>query len=114
VRRSFRQSRPASERHDRTYSRSPHRERNPAESCNLGRCMRAPRILVDVPADADALAALQVRPGIHLVQTTPSEAERPLHSELICDAEILFCTYPPTNFEEMRCLKWIQLTSTGY
>jgi phosphoglycerate dehydrogenase-like enzyme len=27
---------------------------------------------------------------------------------------VLFCTYPPKNFQELQKLRWIQLASTGY
>ncbi len=29
-------------------------------------------------------------------------------------AEVLFCTFPPTNHHELSALKWIQIASTGY
>ena len=32
----------------------------------------------------------------------------------LADADVLFCTFPPTNFAEMRKLRWVQIASTGY
>ncbi|HVJ66567.1 MAG TPA: D-2-hydroxyacid dehydrogenase, partial [Caulifigura sp.] len=42
------------------------------------------------------------------------ERARELPKDLIENAEVLFCTFPPTNLEVMRALKWIQISSTGY
>ncbi len=30
------------------------------------------------------------------------------------DVDALFCTFPPTNFADMRALRWVQISSTGY
>lgn len=73
------------------------------------------KILVDVPVDPPALAALQ-QAGRHVFDciTPPVEAARPLEPERLRDADILFCSLPPTNFADLHGLKWIQLASTGY
>ena len=33
---------------------------------------------------------------------------------MLAKAEVLFCTFPPENFFEMKRLRWIQITSAGY
>ena len=73
------------------------------------------RILIDFPADAAALGALQ-RSGPHIIDCleTPAEAARELDPARIADVEALFCTKPPTNFADMRAVKWVQLASAGY
>jgi phosphoglycerate dehydrogenase-like enzyme len=44
----------------------------------------------------------------------PGEIIRDLDPALIEDADILLTTFPPSNFELMKSLRWIQLISTGY
>lgn len=44
----------------------------------------------------------------------PAEKARELNPELIRDADILFCTVPPSNHRAMPQLKWIQIASVGY
>jgi len=73
------------------------------------------KLLIDVPVEPAALAALQAS-GRHEIDviTPPAEIARPLDAARIADADVLFCTFPPTNIADLRGLKWIQLASTGY
>ena len=73
------------------------------------------KLLIDVPAEPAALAALQAS-GRHEIDviTPPAETARPLDAARIAEADVLFCTFPPTNIADLRGLKWIQLASTGY
>src|SRR3954465_4930705 len=73
------------------------------------------KILVDVPGDPAALATLQ-RSGRYEIDciAPPAETARPLETARIADADVLFCTIPPTNFGEMRSVKWVQIASAGY
>src|SRR6476469_5825766 len=79
-------------------------------------CFSMPvRILVDLPAAAESLRRLQSMPGVLVVQVeSPEERRRALSAELIENVEILFCTQPPTNFDDMKALKLIQIASAGY
>ena len=72
-------------------------------------------VLIDVPVEPEVLARLQAS-GRHTFDPVvpPAEVERALPAERIRDAEVLFCTFPPTNLEEMPALRWIQIASTGY
>ncbi len=73
------------------------------------------KILVDVPAEPAALTALQASGRFAVdVITPPAETARPLDAARITDADVLFCSIPPTNFADMRQVKWVQLASTGY
>jgi phosphoglycerate dehydrogenase-like enzyme len=73
------------------------------------------RILVDLPAATESLRRLQSMPGVLVVQVeTPDERRRALPAELIENIEILFCTQPPTNFDDMKALKFVQIASAGY
>lgn len=73
------------------------------------------KILVDVPVEQAALAVLQ-QSGRHEIDciSPPSEAVRMLEPTRIRDIEVLFCDFPPSNLDDMRALKWIQVASSGY
>src|SRR5476649_1422033 len=73
------------------------------------------KLLVDVPVEPAALATLQ-QSGRHTIDcvTPPEETARALDPARLRDVEGLFCTFPPTNFADLRALKWIQLASTSY
>ncbi len=73
------------------------------------------KVLIDVPVEPAALAALQ-KSGRYEIDcvTSPAEEARPLDPARIRGTEVLFCTFPPTNFTDMSALKWVQLASTGY
>lgn len=73
------------------------------------------KIVIDIAAYAPALAALQSRGDCQVeVIQPPEERSRELHPDVIRDADVLFCTLPPTNHTLMRRLKWIQIASVGY
>jgi phosphoglycerate dehydrogenase-like enzyme len=73
------------------------------------------KLLIDVPVEPAALAALEKCGQFEIdVISPPAEAARQLPPERVADADVLFCTVPPSNHEEMRALKWIQIASTGY
>jgi phosphoglycerate dehydrogenase-like enzyme len=73
------------------------------------------KIVIDVPAHPEALAALRQKTDWRIeVINPPEERARDLNPDIIQDAIILFCTYPPTNYALMRNLKWIQIASVGY
>jgi len=73
------------------------------------------KVLVDVPVEKRALQALEATGKFKFdVIDPPEEVARPLGPQRISDAEVLFCTFPPTNFEDMKAVKWVQISSTGY
>ncbi len=72
------------------------------------------RILVDVEPDEASLAALKARPDIEIEIIPFAESARELPATLIESIEILFCSFPPLNFEDMRRVRWIQIASSGY
>lgn len=73
------------------------------------------KLLIDVAVEPAALAALE-RAGTFAIDciTPPVEAARSLDPARIADADVLFCTFPPTNFADMKAVRWVQLASTGY
>ncbi len=73
------------------------------------------KVVIDVAPFEPALAPLQKRADcqIELIEP-PEEKARELAPAIIADADILFCTIPPTNHRVMEKLKWIQIASVGY
>jgi phosphoglycerate dehydrogenase-like enzyme len=72
-------------------------------------------VLIDMPIFEASLDALRQMPGIKVtVVETPEEIKRPLPKEQIIDCDVLFCTVPPENHEQMSRLKLIQISSAGY
>lgn len=73
------------------------------------------KILVDVAVEPASLAALQKSGRLEIdCISPPAEVARPLDPERIAEAEVLFCTIPPTNIADMKRLRWVQIASTGY
>lgn len=73
------------------------------------------KILIDVPVESATLERLR-RETRHdfAVIDPPAEAARPLPTDLVADADVLFCTVPPSNHAELKRWKWVQIASTGY
>lgn len=72
-------------------------------------------ILIDVPLDEAAVARLRARPDVRLTVAEPiAEEARPLPTEMLRPANILFCSVPPTNFDELTALEWVQICSSGF
>ena len=73
------------------------------------------KIVVDVPVEESILARLRAAGRHHFeVINPPAEVARALPVELIAGADVLFCSYPPTNHADMVAWHWVQLASTGY
>jgi phosphoglycerate dehydrogenase-like enzyme len=73
------------------------------------------KMLIDVPIDNAAMSALLKMGRFQLeVLDPPAEVARPINAATLRDVQALFCTFPPTNFDEARSLRWVQLSSTGY
>lgn len=74
-----------------------------------------PIVLIDIPVHAPSLARLRAISSVDVrLVDPPEERKRHLPPELIRDAEILMCTFPPENFSDMTSLRWLQITSAGY
>lgn len=73
------------------------------------------KILVDVPVEPSALQALEATGKFEFeIIDPPEETARPLDAGRIANVEVLFCSTPPTNFGDMKAIKWVQIASTGY
>jgi len=72
-------------------------------------------ILIDMPVYAPHLNSLQKMQEVQVILVEhPEERQRILPQELIEVCDILLCTFPPENQEEMIRLKMIQIGSAGY
>jgi phosphoglycerate dehydrogenase-like enzyme len=71
-------------------------------------------ILIDMPVEAAALQHLRSIPGLNVRLIEPKEESRPLSADIISDVHILFCTFPPENISDMKCLELIQISTAGY
>ncbi|MEW5979113.1 MAG: D-2-hydroxyacid dehydrogenase [Acidobacteriota bacterium] len=71
-------------------------------------------ILVDMPLLPSELEALHAIPGVRVQTVEPEERVRSLPSNLVRDAQVLFCTFPPSNLAEMEKLELVQVSTAGY
>lgn len=61
------------------------------------------------------MAALQKMLGVNVdVIVEPAETKRELPAAQLAEVEALFCTFPPTNLDAAKKLRWIQIASVGY
>jgi phosphoglycerate dehydrogenase-like enzyme len=72
------------------------------------------KILIDMPVEAAALQRLRSISGLNVRLIEPKEESRPLAADIISDVHILFCTFPPENVSDMKCLELIQISTAGY
>ncbi len=73
------------------------------------------KVFIDVDVAPPVLAALEESGRFEIdVDIPPEEVARRFDPARISDAEVLFCTFPPINFEDMHRVKWVQVSSSGY
>lgn len=71
-------------------------------------------LLIDMPVDAAGLEQLRGLGELNIQLVEPADTARLLPVALLTEANILFCTTPPTNLEVAQKLDWIQISSVGY
>lgn len=72
-------------------------------------------VLIDIPVYKPHLKTLQSMQGVKVnIIEKPQENQRILSPELIEDCDILLCTSPPANHQQMDRLKMIQISSAGF
>ena len=74
------------------------------------------KVLVDLRVDDDGLRRLKALPGIQveLIDKPEESAKRALPPELLADVDVLACSLPPSNGEDLRSLRFVQIASAGY
>jgi phosphoglycerate dehydrogenase-like enzyme len=71
-------------------------------------------ILIDFDVFAPALEQLRGMKGVKVETIHPVEKARFIEPQVLKDKQILFCTFPPTNVQEMSALQMLQIGSAGY
>jgi phosphoglycerate dehydrogenase-like enzyme len=71
-------------------------------------------ILIDMEVSQEGLQVLQSFPGVEVTTIEHRDEPRVLHPDLIRDCHVLFCSFPPTNIDDMKSLELIQVSSAGY
>lgn len=71
-------------------------------------------ILIDLDVHAASLDRLKEIAGLSVTAIEPGLTARPLPADLLHDKAVLFCTFPPSNLEDMKRLELIQIASAGY
>lgn len=73
------------------------------------------KIVVTIPLLDSVRQSLEALPNVELIVTDPGgDVPEPLPQELIADADILVCKLPPSNHEDMKALKLVQISSVGF
>jgi phosphoglycerate dehydrogenase-like enzyme len=74
------------------------------------------KILVDLRVDDEGLLRLKALPDVRveLVDKPEEEGRRPLPAAVLADVDMLACSIPPSNLEDMRSLRFVQIASAGY
>jgi phosphoglycerate dehydrogenase-like enzyme len=73
------------------------------------------KIVVDAPVNPAALAELRAATRHEFVVIDPpADTPHALPAETIAEADVLFCTLPPTNHALMQRWRWVQIASAGY
>ena len=74
------------------------------------------KVLVDMRVDEEGLRKLRAKPGlrVEVIDSPVEDASRPLPAALLADAQVLFCTFPPSNLADLRALRLVQIASVGY
>jgi len=68
-----------------------------------------------MPIEPESLKKLEANPELEVVCVDYiGEVKRPQPKELIESANIMFCVFPPNNFDEMKQIELIQICSAGY
>lgn len=72
------------------------------------------KILVDMEVDPPSLERLRSRAGVEVAVVPPAKESRELDAGLLGTTQVLLCHTPPSNFEALEQLRWIQIASVGY
>ncbi|HEY1859406.1 MAG TPA: NAD(P)-dependent oxidoreductase, partial [Gemmataceae bacterium] len=72
------------------------------------------QILIDVPVDENALRALRALPSVGVQVVPPHRSRETWPPDLIHSFHILLCKFPPANFDDLKALEFLQLSTVGY
>jgi len=74
------------------------------------------KVLVDLRVYDDGLRRLRALPDVEvdLVEKPEEEGTRQMPAERLAAVNVLGCTFPPANVEDLRSLRLVQIASAGY
>ena len=77
------------------------------------------RVLIDMPVQQTLLRKLQDLAEVTVdvlpeTEVTPVPRAAEVPADLAPEIDAIFCTYPPVNLDEMRKLRFMQISSAGY
>jgi phosphoglycerate dehydrogenase-like enzyme len=72
------------------------------------------QILIDVLLSDAALARLRALAGISVQLVEPHKARIEWPAESLRGCHVLLCKFPPTNFDDLASLEYMQLSTVGY
>ena len=77
------------------------------------------RVLIDMPVQQTLLRSLQDLEDVTVdvlpeTEVTPVPRPAEVPADLASEIDAMFCTYPPFNLDEMRRLRFMQISSAGY
>lgn len=77
------------------------------------------RVLIDMPVQQNLLRKLQGLQEVTVdlmpeTEVTPIPRPGNVPAHLAPDIDAMFCTYPPVNLDQMRNLRFVQISSAGY
>ena len=74
------------------------------------------KVLIDLRVDEEGLRRLRALPEVQVDLVEPPEeaTRRPLPAERLADVNVLGCTLPPSNVDDLRSLRLVQIASAGY
>ena len=77
------------------------------------------RVLIDMPVQQTLLRKLQDLAEVTVdvlpeTEVTPVPRAAEVPADLAPEIDAMFCTYPPVNLDEMRKLRFMQISSAGY
>src|SRR5882672_8870708 len=71
-------------------------------------------IVIDMDVHQEGLRALQSIPGVQVRVVEHRDEPHRLPKDIIHDCHMLFCSFPPTNIDDMKLLEFVQVSSAGY
>ncbi|OHB55884.1 MAG: hypothetical protein A2Y12_04760 [Planctomycetes bacterium GWF2_42_9] len=72
------------------------------------------KVLVDMNVHLPSLEKLRAIENVSVHTIEPAEKARVIPAAEVQDVDFLFCTCPPSNLDDMKKLKIVQIASAGY
>jgi phosphoglycerate dehydrogenase-like enzyme len=80
----------------------------------MARNLAVKQILIDVPLSDAGLARLRALPGASVQVVEPHKVRSEWSAEWLRGCHVLLCKFPPSNFDDLTSLEYMQLSTVGY